>query len=77
MDRSMAVAQAASDPDVAEIVRRRWMRELASAPVAAFPVNGQMRADQAEIAAPASALHSHAAAASLWQADRPVLHSAR
>ena len=30
---------------------RRWMRELTAAPTAAFPGNGQMRADLAEIAA--------------------------
>jgi transposase len=50
-DRGVAVAQVARDLDVAESVLRRWMRELAAAPVAAFPGNGQMRADQAEIAA--------------------------
>ena len=50
-DRGVAVAQAARDLDVAESVLRRWMRELATAPVAACPGNGQMRADQAEIAA--------------------------
>ena len=50
-DRGVAVAQAARDVDVAESVLRRWMRELGTAPVAAFPGNGQMRADLAEIAA--------------------------
>ena len=45
------VVQAARDLDVAESVLRRWMRELATAPVAAFSGNGQMRADLAEIAA--------------------------
>ena len=50
-DRGVAVAQAARDLDVAESVQRRWMRELASAPVAAFPGNGQMRAELAELAA--------------------------
>ena len=50
-DRGVAVAQAARDLDVAESVLRRWMRELATAPVAAFPGNGQIRADLAEIAA--------------------------
>jgi transposase len=30
---------------------RRWMRELTAMPAAAFPGNGQMRADLAEIAA--------------------------
>lgn len=41
-DRGVAVAQAARDLDVAESVLRRWMRELATAPVTAFPGNGQM-----------------------------------
>ena len=50
-DRGVAVAQAARDLDVAESVLRRWMRELTAAPTAAFPGNGQMRADLAEIAA--------------------------
>jgi transposase len=50
-DRGVAVAQAARDLDVAESVLRRWMRELTAAPAAAFPGNGQLRADLAEIAA--------------------------
>jgi transposase len=50
-DRGVAVAQAARDMDVAKSVLRRWMRELTAAPAAAFPGNGQMRADLAEIAA--------------------------
>ena len=50
-DRVVAEAQAARDLDVAESVPRRWMRELTGAPAAAFPENGQMRADLAEIAA--------------------------
>ena len=50
-DRGVAVAQAARDLDVAESVLRRWMWELTSAPVAAFPGNGQMRANLAEISA--------------------------
>jgi transposase len=50
-DRGVAVAQAARDLDLAESVLRRWMRELTATPVAAFPGNGQMRADLAEIAA--------------------------
>lgn len=50
-DRSVAVAQAARDLGVAESVLRRWMRELTVAPATAFPGNGQMRADLAEIAA--------------------------
>ena len=50
-DRGVAVAQATRDLDVAESVLRRWMRELTAAPAAAFPGNGQTRADLAEIAA--------------------------
>ena len=49
-DRGVAVARAARDLDVTESVLRRWMRELATAPVAAFPGSGQMPADLAEIA---------------------------
>lgn len=50
-DRGVAVAQAARDLDLAESVRRRWMRELTATPSTAFPGNGRMRADLAEIAA--------------------------
>ena len=50
-DRGVPVAQAARDLDLAESGQRRWMRELTAAPAAAFPGNGQMRADLAEIAA--------------------------
>jgi transposase len=50
-DLRVAVAQAARDLDVAENVLRRWMRELTATPVAAFPGNGPMRSDLAEIAA--------------------------
>ena len=50
-DRGVAVAQAARDLDVAESVLRRWMRELTATPATAFPGNGQMRSDLAEIAA--------------------------
>ena len=50
-DQGVAVAQAGRDLDLAESVLRRWMRELATTPATAFPGNGQMRADMAEIAA--------------------------
>jgi transposase len=50
-DRGVAVAQAARDLDITESVLRRWIWELSVAPATAFPRNGQMRADQAEIAA--------------------------
>lgn len=45
------MAQAARDMDVAESILRRWMQELTAAPTTAFPGNGQMRAELAEIAA--------------------------
>ena len=50
-DRGVAVAQAARDLDPAQSVLRHWMPELTAAPAAAFPGNGQMRADLAGIAA--------------------------
>ena len=50
-DRGVAVAQAARDLVVGDSVLRRCMRELSVASAIAFPRNGQMRADQAEIAA--------------------------
>ncbi len=50
-DRGVAVAQAARDLDLSDSVLRRWMRKLTAAPAAAFPGNGQMGADLAEIAA--------------------------
>ena len=49
-DLGVAVSQAALDLDLSESVLRRWMRELSAAPAAAFPANGQMRADLAETA---------------------------
>ena len=50
-ERGVGVAQAARDLDLSQSVLRRWVRELTAAPAAAFPGNGQMRADLAEIAA--------------------------
>ena len=52
-ERGVSVAQACRDLDVAESVLRRWIRELAEAPASAFPGQGQgqLRAEQAEIAA--------------------------
>lgn len=50
-ERGVAVAQAARDLDVAESVLRLWMREVTATPAMAFPGNGQMRADLAEITA--------------------------
>ena len=50
-DRGVAVAQAARDLDLHENVLRKWVRELSADPVQAFPGHGQMKAEQAEIAA--------------------------
>ena len=50
-ERGVSVAQACRDLELAESVLRRWMRELTAAPAAAFPGNGQIGADLAEIAA--------------------------
>ena len=51
MERGVSVAEACRDLEVAESVLRRWMREQAASPATAFPGNGQMRAEVAEIAA--------------------------
>lgn len=48
-EQDVSVAQACRDQ--AESVLRRWMRELAAAPAAVFPGNGQLHAELAEIAA--------------------------
>ena len=48
-DRGVAVAQASLDLEVAESVLRRWMRDLSSDPVQAFPGRGQMKPEQQEI----------------------------
>jgi transposase len=50
-DRGVSVAQAARDLGLHENVLRKWVRDMASDPVQAFPGHGQMKADQAEIAA--------------------------
>ena len=46
----MTVAQAARDLDVHENVLRKWVRELREAPQEAFPGNGKLTAQDAEIA---------------------------
>ena len=48
-ERGVAVAQASRDLDVHQNVLRKWMKELVSDPVQAFPGQGQMKADQIEI----------------------------
>ena len=50
-DRGVSVAQAARDLGLHENVLRKWVRELSTDPVQAFPGHGQMKAEQAEIAA--------------------------
>ena len=45
-DRGVTVAQTARDLDVAQSVLRRWIRELTATPTAAFPGNGQIRAER-------------------------------
>ncbi|WP_085855658.1 transposase [Palleronia marisminoris] len=49
-ERGMSVARACRDPELAESLLRRWMREAAEAPISAFPGNGHQRAELAEIA---------------------------
>jgi transposase len=49
-ERGVSVAQAARDLDVHENVLRKWVRELGADPQTAFPGQGQMKPEQAEIA---------------------------
>lgn len=48
-NRGVSVAQAARDLDVHENILRKWVRELASDPQQAFPGQGVMKPEQAEI----------------------------
>ena len=48
-ERGVAITQAARDLDLHENVLRKWMRELAIDPQHAFPGQGQMKPEQAEI----------------------------
>jgi transposase len=50
-NRGVSVAQAARDLGLHENVLRKWVRELSTDAVQAFPGHGQMKAEQAEIAA--------------------------
>jgi transposase len=50
-DRGVSIAQAARDLGVHENVLRKWVRELKADPQQAFPGQGQMKPEQAEIAA--------------------------
>lgn len=48
-ERGVSVRQASRDLDVGETVLRRWMRELSADPQQAFPGQGVMKPEQAEI----------------------------
>ncbi|WP_065712752.1 IS3 family transposase, partial [Acinetobacter baumannii] len=48
-ERGVSVAQAAKDLDVHENVLRKWMRELHQDPQHAFPGQGVMKPEQAEL----------------------------
>lgn len=48
-ERGVAVAQAARDLDVHENVLRKWMREASADPQHAFPGQGVMKPEQAEL----------------------------
>jgi transposase len=48
-DRGVAVAQAARDLDVHENVLRKWIRDATVDPQHAFPGQGVMRPEQAEL----------------------------
>ena len=50
-ERGVSVIQAARDLDIHQNVLRNWVRELVVDPVHAFPGHGQMKPEQAEIAA--------------------------
>ena len=49
-DRGVSVSQASRDLDIHVNVLRKWIRDVEADPAQAFPGQGQMRADQAEIA---------------------------
>ena len=48
-ERGVSVAQAARDLDVHENVLRKWVRDWAADPQQAFPGQGVMKPEQAEI----------------------------
>jgi transposase len=48
-DRGVSVAQAARDLDLHENVLRKWIAAFRADPQQAFPVQGQMKPEQAEI----------------------------
>jgi transposase len=48
-ERGVAISQAARDLDLHENVLRKWVRELTADPQHAFPGQGQLKPEQAEI----------------------------
>ena len=48
-ERGVSVAQAARDLDLHQNMLRSWVRDFASDPAQAFPGQGQMKPEQAEI----------------------------
>lgn len=48
-ERGVSVAQAAKDLDIHENVLRKWMREASADPQHAFPGQGVMKPEQAEL----------------------------
>ena len=48
-ERGVSVAQAARDLDLHQNMLRNWVRDFASDPAQAFPGQGQMKPEQAEI----------------------------
>ena len=49
-ERGVSMAQASRDLDIHTNVLRKWVRDVEADPIQAFPGQGQMKADQAEIA---------------------------
>lgn len=49
-ERGVSMAQASRDLDLHANVLRKWIRDVEADPVQAFPGQGQMKADQSEIA---------------------------
>ena len=48
-ERGVSVAQASRDLDLHENMLRKWVKDFGSDPVQAFPGQGQMKPEQAEI----------------------------
>lgn len=76
-DRGVSVPRASRDLDVPESVLRRWMRELTAARGAAFPGNGQSRANLDEIAALKKKVGRLRAERDMPRRKRPLFSRAR